>query len=295
VSRSSYFQRIARTDRSGPALRPPPAIFRRWEMTQTPSASQRPADLVKDPIATAPKPKSLPSSAASPRSRTSTQLPETELSATPDRMSGRFGQKIRPNPDHPTEEGTIHAVKSSARANPVQAEVQPGKNLNPRKHRAKPEATREQVSRPRNVNSTAHAHPGSNVTDANLSPNPLIRSERSATPPALNLPGRAALSSADDEMIATAASGRSKSTKTPRLLQTHYRSHEQRESAPAQPLARLQANEKLPPTVKIGTIDVQITPPPEATPQPRMTRSSSSKPATALSRGFTSSFGLRQG
>lgn len=299
MSRSSYFQRIARADRSGAALRPPPAVFRRWEMTQVSSARPQPAAADQSPISAAPRRKLSQSSAASPGLRTAIQLPGTELPAAPDHTDPRLQP---PKSDRPTEKDTTPAVKSSVRADPVQAEVQPGRNLVQRKQRAKPEAARAQINAPRSVNSTAPGQRGSNVSnvsnDANLPPNPSRKSERAATRQTLNLFAREAIDSSTDETIATPASeapGPRKSDETPRLLQTHYRSHERREPIPAPPLARLQAAEKSQPTVKIGTIDVQITPPPAAMPQPKMARSSSRKPANSLSRGFTSSFGLRQG
>jgi hypothetical protein len=46
--------------------------------------------------------------------------------------------------------------------------------------------------------------------------------------------------------------------------------------------------------VKIGTVDVQIVPPAQS-PKPPPTRSSGRQSAAVLSRGFTTSFGLRQG
>jgi hypothetical protein len=290
MSRSSYFQRIARADRNVPTLRPPPAVFRRWEMTQTTGARQQPPPVDKSPLAAEPIRKLSPKPAASPGLRTAIQVPGTELSA-PDRLDEGLQQ---PHSDGPTEKDIGHTAKTSVRTGPVEAEMQPGRDSAEREARAKPGATREPVNAPRNLNSKARSHVS---VDANLSLNPSTRSELPANPQTFDSPAREALNSSTNATMATSASeapDTRKSAEAPRLLQTHYRSHERRESAPAPPLTRLPAAEKSQPTVKIGTIDVQITPP-VAMPQPSLTRLSTRKPATALSRGFTSSFGLRQG
>jgi hypothetical protein len=46
--------------------------------------------------------------------------------------------------------------------------------------------------------------------------------------------------------------------------------------------------------IHIGAIEIHIAPPPQAPPQQRRTPAQSQAPAPAISRGFTSSFGLRQ-
>jgi hypothetical protein len=61
------------------------------------------------------------------------------------------------------------------------------------------------------------------------------------------------------------------------------------------PARRPRDDEQRTAIVKIGSIEVQVTPPPVPTP-PVNPRNRSERPAArSLSRGFTSSFGLRQG
>lgn len=57
---------------------------------------------------------------------------------------------------------------------------------------------------------------------------------------------------------------------------------------------RARAREASGPRLQIGTIDVHIAPPPIANPPSKVGRSTLTQSASALSRGFTSPFGLRQ-
>jgi hypothetical protein len=190
-------------------------------------------------------------------------------------------------------------LKTAERDSPIQAEVPAANNLARQQQRAKPEATREPITASRQTNSIAPAQRWSNVSaDLKASLNPSDHRERAAPGQTRDLPARGDLNSSIDRIDATAATdapGPRKPAETPRLLQTHYRPLERRESKPAPSMARKAAAEPTQPTVKIGTIDVQITPPPAAMPQSNTARSAGRKPAAALSKSFTSSFGLRQG
>jgi len=208
------------------------------------------------------------------------------------------------------EKKIIPGAKSSASVEPVRAEAPPAQRLVRKKHQATAETTREQIATAESVNPTTSAQLRSRVIAPDKSNQSLLikkserqkseiqKSERRSSAPALDRPARVGPTSSADKPVANlmpAAPGARRSDEAPRPLQTYYRSDEGRNATPAPPLARLQTVEKSHPTVKIGTIDVHITPPPLAKPQPNMVRSSSRQPTTALSRGFTSAFGLRQG
>lgn len=275
MPRNSYFQRIARTDASVPALRPRPALFRRWELAQLP-VTQNAFPAEKD---------SIRQLRVEEPSRAT--VPAAKPLASPRRLTKKT---------------------SGSESQPTSSEQQPGRSST-RLSDDKPPTVKVKGAHLPRIENVGRARPSIKVPQA--APRPPATETRK---PITKEVKRIAASSARRMVPIDLENAHREKTEAPivedkvvpvfpnraatRPIETRPASSSDSESgeekhSPAR--FRPSGKQHLPPTVKIGTIDIQVTPPPMPAPPSNPRRSSKRHAAPVLSRGFTSLFGLRQG
>lgn len=292
MARSSYFQRIAHTDTSVPTLRPRPALFRRWELAQnpvTPNAFSVETETVKEwrigeasrLAAPAPEPStpSRPPTKKKISSEPQTRSPDTQLqrqSISPSNVKPPTA-KVR-GAQAPSKETGRPANPSISEASPRPTATETPKPITKEVKRKVASNTRQRVSVDLENASVAESQ-----VDSQPARRTLDLPHHEKTNPALV-----------EDKVATMVPTRT-ATKSIKTRSASPPNSESREEPNSSRRFRPSDKQQLPPTVKIGTIDIQVTPPPVPAPPVNPRRSSERKAAPALSRGFTSMFGLRQG
>ena len=295
MPRSSYFQRIARTEKRVPGLRPPAAIFRRW--TLMPGSTERSPTTARPDSAATVEPVRAPARAA--REKSTVRNP-SRVSAVEDSPAA-VRKRVKPPQISSQEEVSKHsdiAPITPALEPPVTVETK-----SPTK--SKRRTMREVVDRGHDLE-VSSAKPSIQMQPKRE--RRILTNERKAAehaeestatsalrPVASPVRRRRARPEKQPLAILTVETVSERTTdRTPSRPLDSYRPNNQSAPTPRTPVTRWRRPEPSAPTVKIGTIDVHVAPPlpPQ---QARVVRPSGRSSATALSRGFTTPFGLRQG
>ena len=307
MARASYFKRIARTEKPASALRPPAAIFRRWELIH--SFPQRQGAVIDDaaPLAESPARPLSPSMPSRPAATHATP-PHPASSKRPPAIPIEASVVDVQRPRAVPEEPARPRPKSERSIDRREAQTKESSDSLTVKNLTSP--AQPQISKLQTTRATATSA-ADNSASANARAKPKSKSTRtrdqrtSETAPEARAVvfqpsevrlGETSLTSAEKPVAILVPKPPEARRSDPGTSRPHVdsRSEPRHPAVTTQRAAPQQRPDESQPTVKIGTIDVQIVPSPPS-PKTVPTTSSGRRSATVLSRGFTTSFGLRQG